>query len=106
MTMTAAGVRETEHACRQPLLSPRSVAVIGTMQRHGSAGYETVHALHDYGFRGRLYPVNGSGRPVHGCGIASFVSLGDQLEVSANDLIGHWHTDPRVRAVALCLESY
>jgi acyl-CoA synthetase (NDP forming) len=41
-----------------------------------------------------------------GCGIASFVSLGDQLEVSANDLIGHWHTDPRVRAIALYLDSY
>jgi acyl-CoA synthetase (NDP forming) len=41
-----------------------------------------------------------------GCGIASFVSLGDQVEVSANDLIGHWHHDPRVRAIALYLDSY
>jgi acyl-CoA synthetase (NDP forming) len=210
------------------LLSPRSVGVIGAMGRHGSAGYETVRALRDYGFTGRLHPVNGSGRPVcgvpahrslaglpgpidllvvalppgrvpnvlreagrqgvrtalvlsrssaaghhpdqaseirrvareHGIllagpnslgvidtdprvrldaclspcrpapgglamacrsgtvglamlehaarsggGLASFVSLGDSTDVSAAALVAHWRADPRVRAIALCLDS-
>lgn len=213
------------------VLAPRSVAVVGAGRRHGSAGRETLHALLDYGFRGRLYAVNRSGRPVcgvpacrtvaelpeaidllviavpadqvarvltdagrvgargavllgtglrtgdpvgdrhrrdvlrvarehgirllgpsclgilntdprvrlnaslaparppHGglavavrsgavgvalladavrdhCGISSFVSLGDQLDVTGSDLLAHWFDDPATRAVALSPESF
>jgi predicted CoA-binding protein len=73
MTMTAApvavrggGLECGEQVGLRALLSPASVAVVGAMQRHGSAGFEMVRALRDFGYRGRLYPVNGSGRPVLG----------------------------------------
>ncbi|AGL16900.1 CoA-binding domain-containing protein [Actinoplanes sp. N902-109] len=40
-----------------------------------------------------------------GCGISSFVSLGEQLDVGPDDLIAHWYDDPGTRAVALQLEG-
>jgi acyl-CoA synthetase (NDP forming) len=41
-----------------------------------------------------------------GCGISSFVSLGNKADVSGNDLIAYWHDDPSTHAVALHLESF
>jgi acyl-CoA synthetase (NDP forming)/L-amino acid N-acyltransferase YncA len=40
-----------------------------------------------------------------GIGISSFVSLGEQTDVSGNDLLAYWYDDPATRAVALHLES-
>jgi acyl-CoA synthetase (NDP forming) len=59
----------------QMLLEPRTVAVTGAMQRRGGAGFEVVRAIRDYGFTGRLYPVNGSGRPV--CGLPAYRAVTD-----------------------------
>jgi acyl-CoA synthetase (NDP forming)/GNAT superfamily N-acetyltransferase len=41
-----------------------------------------------------------------GCGISSFVSLGNKADVSGNDLIAYWFDDPSAHAVALYLESF
>ena len=41
-----------------------------------------------------------------GCGISSFVSLGNKADVSGNDLIAYWYDDPATTAVALYLESF
>lgn len=41
-----------------------------------------------------------------GTGIACFVSLGNKLDVSGNDLLAAWAEDPAVRAAALYLESF
>jgi acyl-CoA synthetase (NDP forming)/GNAT superfamily N-acetyltransferase len=41
-----------------------------------------------------------------GCGISTFVSLGNKADVSGNDLIAYWHDDPATTAVALYLESF
>ncbi|MFG1609750.1 hypothetical protein [Actinoplanes sp. NPDC049265] len=41
-----------------------------------------------------------------GCGISSFVSLGNKADISGNDLIAYWYDDPRTHAVALYLESF
>lgn len=41
-----------------------------------------------------------------GVGISGFVSLGNSLDVSANDLLCHWERDPGTAAVALYLESF
>jgi len=41
-----------------------------------------------------------------GCGISTFVSLGNKADVSGNDLIAYWYDDPATRAVALYLESF
>jgi acyl-CoA synthetase (NDP forming)/L-amino acid N-acyltransferase YncA len=42
----------------------------------------------------------------NGCGISTFVSLGNKADVSGNDLIAYWYDDPATRAVALYLESF
>lgn len=41
-----------------------------------------------------------------GIGVQSFVSLGNQPDVSATDLLAAWHDDPHVSAAALYLESF
>lgn len=41
-----------------------------------------------------------------GCGISSFVSIGDKVDVSGNDLLAYWFDDPATQAVALYLESF
>jgi acyl-CoA synthetase (NDP forming)/GNAT superfamily N-acetyltransferase len=41
-----------------------------------------------------------------GLGISSFVSLGNKVDVSSNDLLCAWEADPSVRVIALYLESF
>lgn len=41
-----------------------------------------------------------------GLGVHAFVSLGDKVDVSSNDLLAAWMGDPRVTAAALYLESF
>ena len=232
-TQLAVDVRErvAERASLRAMLCPTSVAVVGAGHRRGGVGHETLRALKEYGFTGRLYAVNRSGRPVDrmpanrsvrelpapvdllviavpadqvpgvladaagvgvrgavvlsagfgedgpegrarqrelvriardhgirlvgpnclgvvntdpqvrlnasfapapppagglavasqsgavaialldsairtGCGISSFVSLGNKADVSGNDLIAYWYDDPATHAVALYLESF
>lgn len=57
------------------VLAPRSVAVVGAERQHGGAGHETLRALRDYGFRGRLHAVNRTGRPV--CGLPTCRAVAD-----------------------------
>ena len=40
-----------------------------------------------------------------GLGVSGFVSLGNKLDVSGNDLLLYWEDDPRTRVIALYLES-
>ena len=39
-------------------------------------------------------------------GLSSFVSVGNKADVSSNDLLEYWETDPRTRVVLLYLESF
>ena len=41
-----------------------------------------------------------------GSGVACFVSMGNKLDVSGNDLLSAWADDPGIRAAALYLESF
>ena len=41
-----------------PLLRPRSVAVVGASERDGSVGRRTVHNLLAGGYEGEIYPIN------------------------------------------------
>jgi acetyl coenzyme A synthetase (ADP forming)-like protein len=41
-----------------------------------------------------------------GIGISQFVSVGNRADVSGNDLLEHWETDPRTRVILLYLESF
>jgi len=41
-----------------------------------------------------------------GTGVSTFVSLGNKVDVSGNDLLAYWYDDEATRAVALYLESF
>jgi len=57
----------------QPLLQPRSIAVLGASERPGSVGRRTMENLLHGGYEGRLYAVNPGYRAVRG--IACFPDL-------------------------------
>lgn len=48
------------------MLSPRSVAVVGASRRPGSIGAALVHNLKAFGFRGKIFPVNGAANEIEG----------------------------------------
>lgn len=39
-------------------------------------------------------------------GFSSVVSMGNKADISGNDLLGYWHTDPRTDVILLYLESF
>src|SRR5262249_14166681 len=41
-----------------------------------------------------------------GLGLSTFVSVGNKADISANDLLQYWHTDPRTDVILLYLESF
>src|SRR5262249_18404292 len=41
-----------------------------------------------------------------GIGISEFVSVGNKADVSGNDLLQHWETDPNTAVILLYLESF
>ena len=45
-------------------------------------------------------------RPEAGIGVSTFVSLGDDADVSTNDLLAYWYDDPATEIVALYVESF
>lgn len=42
----------------KPLLSPKSVAIIGASAKEGSLGYDTVRMIKKSGYKGEVYPIN------------------------------------------------
>ena len=40
------------------LFEPRSVAVVGASRHPGKIGYEILKNLIEYGFPGKIYPIN------------------------------------------------
>src|SRR5690349_6162833 len=56
-----------------PLLTPRSIAVIGASDREGNLGGVAVGHLRKFGYAGDIWPVN-AGRPTVG-GLPCFPSL-------------------------------
>ena len=41
-----------------------------------------------------------------GIGISQFISVGNRADISSNDLLEHWETDPRTRVILLYLEDF
>jgi acetyl coenzyme A synthetase (ADP forming)-like protein len=41
-----------------------------------------------------------------GIGISQFISVGNRADLSSNDVIEHWETDPRTRVILLYLEGF
>src|SRR3990172_2365348 len=49
----------------EAIFRPRSVAVIGASQHAGKIGWEIVHNIIRYGYKGKLFPVNSQAESVH-----------------------------------------
>ncbi|MFC7480896.1 GNAT family N-acetyltransferase [Luedemannella flava] len=75
--LAAADLRErvAERASLRPLLSPRSVAVVGAGREPGGVGHETLRSLVEFGFTGSLYAVNPHAGEV--AGVPAYPSLAD-----------------------------
>ncbi|KYK13620.1 MULTISPECIES: GNAT family N-acetyltransferase [Streptomyces] len=58
LTASEARGRTADVASLEPLLKPRSIAVVGAGRRPGSVGRALLHHLHEDGFTGRLFAVN------------------------------------------------
>jgi acyl-CoA synthetase (NDP forming)/GNAT superfamily N-acetyltransferase len=58
--------RRADVASLQPLLAPRSVAVVGAARRPGSAGRMILLSIRDAGFGGRLYAVGPHASEIEG----------------------------------------
>ncbi|MDP2578228.1 MAG: acetate--CoA ligase family protein [Candidatus Palauibacterales bacterium] len=57
----------------QPILEPRSVAVIGSSSNPRKRGYQAVRALLDARYEGEIHPVNPSGGELLGLAVATSV---------------------------------
>jgi acetyltransferase len=57
--------RSSQHHELTPLFYPRSIAVIGASRHRGKIGYEIVRNLLDFGFQGKVFPVNPTADVVH-----------------------------------------
>ena len=66
-----------------PLLSPRSVAVIGASERPGNLGGVAIRLLQRFGFEGTILPVNPGVASVSGCpALASPAMLAEPPDVA------------------------
>ena len=85
-----------------PLLRPRSIAVLGASERHLSVGWQAVHNLLAGGFEGNIYPLNPGYDTVQGLpcypGLAALpetvdhviFAVGDhRLEAMLDEVISH-----------------
>lgn len=61
-----------------PILRPRSVAVIGASRRENSIGWQIVDNLLEHGFTGPVYPINPTAPSIHS--IRAYASIADVPE--------------------------
>ncbi|GHF33548.1 bifunctional acetate--CoA ligase family protein/GNAT family N-acetyltransferase [Streptomyces fumanus] len=66
LAATEARGRAADIASLTPLLTPRTVAVVGVGRRPGSVGRALLHHLHEGGFTGRLFAVNPAAKAILG----------------------------------------
>ena len=101
-------------ACRHAgvrLLGPGSLGVINTEVR-GGLNASLAPGPFAPGPTGVAVQSGGVGLTVlrHlsrlGIGVSSFAAVGDKYDVSANDLLMHWESDPSVRLGLLHVESF
>ncbi|NEB19548.1 GNAT family N-acetyltransferase [Streptomyces coelicoflavus] len=74
LTASEARGRTADVASLEPLLKPRSIAVVGAGRRPGSVGRALLHHLHEDGFTGRLFAVNPATTAI--LGVPSYPSVG------------------------------
>ncbi|HET9274647.1 MAG TPA: acetate--CoA ligase family protein, partial [Gemmatimonadales bacterium] len=73
VTAVPADAADGRHSL-DPILRPRSIAVLGASRTPGTIGHQVVANLQRYGFHGPVYPVNPNAQAV--CSIRSAPSIG------------------------------
>ena len=58
-----------------PILRPKSIAVIGASRRPNTIGWQILHNLLEHGFQGPVYPINPKARSIHS--VPAFPSVAD-----------------------------
>jgi len=65
------------------IFRPRSIAVIGASQYPGKIGWEIVHNIMEYGFQGKLFPVNPKAEFVHSIKCyKSVLEIPDEIDIA------------------------
>ena len=67
-----------------PMLEPKSIAVLGASERHGSAGRLVMENLEFLGYQGKIYPINPKNETVlgHKC-YKSLEEVGEPIDMVA-----------------------
>ena len=73
--MSTDGVNHSLSHALAPLLTPRSIALIGASRKRNSVGNDTLRNLLSGGYRGTVHPVNPSYRNLYGR--ACYAAIGD-----------------------------
>ncbi|HQP46954.1 MAG TPA: CoA-binding protein, partial [Flexilinea sp.] len=79
----------------RPLLNPKSIAIVGASEKHGSAGRIAIENLHYLGYQGEIFAINPKNESVlgHPC-YKDLASVGKDIDMVAI-LIGA----PQVKSV-------
>jgi len=66
-----------------PILKPKSIAVVGASRREGSIGREILHQLIEFDFHGKLFPVNPKADFIHSIkAFPTVSSIPDSLDLA------------------------
>jgi acyl-CoA synthetase (NDP forming) len=84
MSSTIPAIGElSERSALDALLNPRSVAMIGASRNPAALGGRPLGFMASYGFRGKVYPVNGSADVVQGLpAYASILDLPEPVDLA------------------------
>jgi acetyltransferase len=85
--------------------NPSSVAVVGASQVPGKVGYDILHNILKYGFKGSVYPINPKAKEILGCRVfpdlasvpaevdLAVIALPASLVMDAMEQCGNKHVD-------------
>lgn len=68
----------------EPLLAPKSVALIGASNREGTLGFDMIRMIKEAGYKGKVYPINPKYEEI--CGIKCYPnleSIGEEIDIAA-----------------------
>jgi len=77
-----ANIDNTVEHSLDAIFKPRSIAVIGATSREGSIGRQILRNLFDYGFNGKIFPVNPAHEYIHSTkSYATVLSIPDPIDL-------------------------
>ena len=78
----------------EALFKPRSIAVVGASRQPGKIGYEILRNLKEYGYGGKIYPVNPQAKEILGLKVSpSISSIPDTIDMVVVSVPAHMVPD-------------